>query len=90
MTTLEGVRDAVNILSDFESLFTQDCVYSSIVRECLTSATNTDQMYRHRCSRRLRAYKSIVSILNKIKRYDQIALKNPTSPSTASVYSWPP
>ena len=72
MTTLEGVRDAVNILSDFESLFTQDCVYSSIVRECLTSATNTDQMYRHRCSRRLRAYKSIVSILNKIKRYDQM------------------
>ena len=71
MTTLEGVRDAVNILSDFESLFTQDCVYSSIVRECLTSATNTDQMYRHRCSRRLRAYKSIVSILNKIKRYDE-------------------
>ena len=29
-------------------------------------------MYRHRCSRRLRAYKSIVSILNKIKRYDQM------------------
>lgn len=72
MTTLEGVRDAVNILSDFESLFTQDCAYSSIVRECLTSATNADQMYRHRCSRRLRAYKSIVSILNKIKRYDQL------------------
>ena len=27
MTTLEGVRDAVNILSDFESLFTQTRVF---------------------------------------------------------------
>ena len=71
MTTLEGVRDAVSILSDFESLFTQDSAYSSIVRECLMSSANADQIYRHRCSRRLRAYKSIISILNKIKRYDQ-------------------
>ena len=71
MTTLEGVRDAVSILSDFESLFTQDSAYSSVVRECLMSSANADQIYRHRCSRRLRAYKSIISILNKIKRYDQ-------------------
>jgi hypothetical protein len=66
MTTVEGVRDAVDILSDFESLF------SSSVHEYLTSTTNTDdQIFRHRCSRRLRAYKSIISILNKIKRYDE-------------------
>ena len=72
MTTVEGVRDAVDILSDFESLFTRNSMYSSIVHEYLTSTTNTDdQIFRHQCSRRLRAYKSIISILNKIKRYDE-------------------
>jgi hypothetical protein len=72
MTTVEGVRDAVDILSDFESLFTRNSTYSAIVHEYLTSTTNTDdQIFRHRCSRRLRAYKSIISILNKIKRYDE-------------------
>ena len=72
MTTVEGVRDAVDILSDFESVFTRNSMYSSIVHEYLTSTTNTDdQIFLHQCSRRLRAYKSIISILNKIKRYDE-------------------
>jgi hypothetical protein len=74
MTTFEGVRDAVEILADFELLLERSFSRSPENEDGAADNNNnkTSAAYRHRCSRRLRAYKNIINILKNIKRSNDV------------------